>query len=89
MDLNKLLINLLGMLPVPLARGVATAIVLTILAFIYNLALLAAQDAGLPLSAVTRYLAVVAYWLPLPAGVIVFGFYLWKAIAAARRDNRR
>ena len=87
--MDKILTKLLGLLPGPVARGVATAIVLAIFARIYGPVLLAGLEAELPLSVVTRYLALLVYWLPIPAGVIVFVIYLVLAIVAILRDNRR
>ena len=87
--MDKILTQLLALLPGPVARGVATAIVLAIFARIYGPLLLASLEAELPLRVATLYLALLVYWLPVLGGVIVFGFYLWKAIATARRDNRR
>lgn len=89
MDMNKLPTNLLGILPGPVVKGVATALALVALASIATPTLLTVLDADLPLRVVTQYLILVINWMPYPAGVIVFGFYLWKAIATARRDNRR
>ena len=81
-------IALLKAVPKPLALGLGTAIALAIWARILLPALLELLEADLPLPAVTRYLALAVGWVPMPGGVTVFMFYLWKAILDALRDNR-
>ena len=87
--MDKILTDLLKLLPGPIARGVATAIALAIFARIYGPVLIAGLEAELPLPIVTQSLALLVSWMPIPVGFIVFVIYLWKAIAAALRDNRR
>ena len=81
-------IALLKAMPKPLALGLGIAIALAILARILLPALLELLEADLPLRTVTQYLALAVGWAPVPGGVTVFLFYLWKAILDARRDNR-
>ena len=61
-------IALLKAMPKPLVLGLGTAIARAILARIILPALLELTEAGLPLRAVTRYLALAVGWVPVPGG---------------------